>query len=309
VASQLKPDRMTIGAAVAELSSVYPRVTQSSLRFLEREGLIAPARSPGGHRLYSAADIARVRQIKFWQSQHLSLDEIRDRLSAQMELGTPEILARQFLDLIPEGSQAARELLQRADTLGMPVVELFDAVIRPAMIMVGDEWANGALRVGQEHEATEVALEVIAELAGRHAHPSPTGPGPSLLAACVAGEQHDLGLRMIVARLRAEGLRIHFLGADVDSKYLLAEVEAREPVAILLSATSSDRLSSVRATAVRLQAVRSQQPPTVIVGGQIARTRSSELRELGIVTASSDDLRADLQFVMDAVSGHCVHRR
>ena len=67
---------ISIGRIVELLAADYPDVTQSSLRFLEREGLLSPARTPGGHRLYTQADVQRVRQIKEWQAQRLSLEEI-----------------------------------------------------------------------------------------------------------------------------------------------------------------------------------------------------------------------------------------
>ena len=46
---------VSIGSVVSELQRSYPDVSHSSLRFLEREGLIASIRTPGGHRLYYAA--------------------------------------------------------------------------------------------------------------------------------------------------------------------------------------------------------------------------------------------------------------
>jgi DNA-binding transcriptional MerR regulator len=57
-----------IGRVVADLQGSYPDVTHSSLRFLEREGLVIPTRTPGGHRLYRPQDIERIRQIKAWQN-------------------------------------------------------------------------------------------------------------------------------------------------------------------------------------------------------------------------------------------------
>lgn len=39
-------------------------IHQQTLRAYEREGLIRPARSDGGHRLFSDADIERVRTIR-----------------------------------------------------------------------------------------------------------------------------------------------------------------------------------------------------------------------------------------------------
>src|SRR5918998_164213 len=89
---------LPIGAVVAELRRRYPDVTHSSLRFLEREGFIDPIRTPGGHRLYTSADIDRIMQIKAWQAERLSLAEVRRRLAVEAALGAPATLAQRFLD-------------------------------------------------------------------------------------------------------------------------------------------------------------------------------------------------------------------
>src|SRR5687767_5899676 len=72
---------LSIGQVVTHLQAEYPDVSHSSLRFLEREGLVTPHRTPGGHRLFTKQDVDRVRQIKRWQEQRLSLAEIRQRLT------------------------------------------------------------------------------------------------------------------------------------------------------------------------------------------------------------------------------------
>src|ERR687889_2193402 len=92
------PDALlSIGSVVAELQRSYPDVSHSSLRFLEREGLITSIRTRGGHRLYSPADVERIRQIKTWQAQRLSLEEIRQRLVDLDRLPAPAVLAESFL--------------------------------------------------------------------------------------------------------------------------------------------------------------------------------------------------------------------
>jgi len=296
---QQKTDLVPIGDVVAELRRGYPDVTHSSLRFLEREGLIDPVRTPGGHRLYSPADIDRIQQIKVWQAERLSLEDVRKRLAAQAELGAPTALADRFLAAALDGSPGAGRLLLDADAVGVPLVRLFQDVLRPALIEIGERWANGALRVGQEHEVTEVVRELIAELALRHAHPHPTGQ--PVLAACVAGERHDLGLRMIVALLRANGRTVHFLGADVDVRFLLEEVETRCPAVVLLSATLADRLPAVKAAADALGESAPPPPLTVVLGGQAMRQHGGELQEWGVAPASDADFDATLEMILSIV--------
>ena len=44
---------MNIGQVVKELKKVYPSVSISRVRFLEKEGLIKPKRSKGGTRIFT----------------------------------------------------------------------------------------------------------------------------------------------------------------------------------------------------------------------------------------------------------------
>jgi DNA-binding transcriptional MerR regulator/methylmalonyl-CoA mutase cobalamin-binding subunit len=293
---------LSIGAVVADLVRTYPDVTHSSLRFLEREGLIAAVRTPGGHRLYTAGDMQRIRQIKAWQAQRLSLEDIRQRLAALDRLPPPVELADAFLRQALAGDlTGAYATIIAADDVGMPLSRVLQEVLRPALVAVGEQWACGVLRVGQEHEITEVARELIAELGLRHADPHPAGG--AILAASVAGERHDLGLRMIVALLRAAGRRVHFLGADVDAQFLREEVMARRPPFVLLSATTAARLPALETAVGVLSQSGAATVAKVFVGGQIVREHADSLRQRGVVPVDDDDLETALQTILATVNG------
>jgi MerR family transcriptional regulator, light-induced transcriptional regulator len=285
-------DLLPIGRVVAELRRAYPDVTHSSLRFLEREGLVVPTRTPGGHRLYARQDLDRVRRIKAWQAQRLSLDEIRQRLAAFRELGPPAALAGRFLDEALRGdlAAAARTVLG-ADELGMPLERLFGDVLRPVLYEVGARWARGDLPVGQEKEVSELARDLIAELSRRHADPAPRGP--IAVAAAVEGERHDLGLRMVAGLLRARGWRVHFLGADVAPGFLLEAVRLRAPAVVLLSATTEERLPAAAEAVAALRAA-PHPVPVVVVGGQAVAAHAAQLHAWGAVPANEDGLDAVL---------------
>ena len=60
-----------IGIA-AELAAMHPQ----TLRMYERRGLVAPSRSPGGTRLYSQADVARLRRVQQMSETGLNLTGI-----------------------------------------------------------------------------------------------------------------------------------------------------------------------------------------------------------------------------------------
>jgi DNA-binding transcriptional MerR regulator len=58
-------------------------VNRETLRYYERRGLLArPDRSPGGHRLYPAEAVTRLRVVKAAQRLGFTLDEVRELLDA-----------------------------------------------------------------------------------------------------------------------------------------------------------------------------------------------------------------------------------
>src|SRR5829696_5501744 len=272
-----------IGAVVAAMHDAYPDVTHSSLRFLEREGLITSTRTPGGHRLFSPADVERIRQIKTWQSQRLSLDEIRQRLVDLDRLPAPAALAESFLQQALGGDLAgAYQTIITADDVGLPLTRLFGEVLQPALTELGRRWQHGELLVAQEKEVSELARDVIADLSLRHARISIDGP--ALVAACVDGERHELGLRMICGLFRAEGWAVHYLGADVAPRFLLEAVQLHRPLVILLSVKLAENLPSVKDAVDGLTAgIAPEHLPPVVVGGRVAVEHPETIRTLGAI--------------------------
>lgn len=278
---------VSIGAAVEQLRAEFPDVSHSSLRFLEREGFVTPFRTPGGHRLFRKSDIARVVQIKRWQQQNLSLDDIRERLERADRLPDPKDLARAFVNQGAQGDFAlAGRMILAADDVGLPLSRLFGEVLVPALTDVGDRWERGELLVAQEKQFSQVAGEIIAELSRRHAAPDPHGT--PLVAACVLNVRHELGLRMIVGLLRSEGYRVHYLGTDVHPDFLIEAIHLHRPAGILLSVDLPLRLPSLRDALAALASDTGQDGlPPVIVGGQAAEYGASNLSEWGVIPVSN----------------------
>lgn len=74
---------VSIGQVLDQLSTEFPDVSPSKIRFLEAEGLIRPLRSSSGYRRFSAADIRRLRFILTAQrDEYLPLRVIKERLDA-----------------------------------------------------------------------------------------------------------------------------------------------------------------------------------------------------------------------------------
>ena len=68
-------------SVAAELTGLHPQ----TLRIYEREGLLDPARSPGGTRRYSTEDIGKLHQITALTADGLNLAGVRRVLELQEE--------------------------------------------------------------------------------------------------------------------------------------------------------------------------------------------------------------------------------
>src|ERR1017187_7614079 len=74
---------VTIGAVCKALVQEFPDISISKIRYLEDQKLLTPRRTPGGYRLYTQGDVARLRTIlRMQRDEFLPLRVIRQELAA-----------------------------------------------------------------------------------------------------------------------------------------------------------------------------------------------------------------------------------
>ncbi len=102
-----RPDERAVYviSVAAELSGLHPQ----TLRIYERKGLVDPARTGGGSRRYSDADIALLRRIQELTSEGLNLAGVQ----RVMELEAEVAALRHRLDTTLADAQAAVERANR----------------------------------------------------------------------------------------------------------------------------------------------------------------------------------------------------
>jgi DNA-binding transcriptional MerR regulator len=73
---------LTIGAVAKVLGQEFDDISISKIRYLEDQKLLTPRRTPGGYRLYSQADVDRLRAIlRMQRDEFLPLRVIRQELA------------------------------------------------------------------------------------------------------------------------------------------------------------------------------------------------------------------------------------
>ena len=234
-------------------------VSADLLRAWERRyGLLHPTRTAGGFRLYSPVDERRVSLMRSHLQHGMSAAEAARLTLTEGDGGIhdddePVLLRRaqelrQALDDFDEGSvqRALDSVLAEFSTETV----LTDLVL-PYLHELGERWASGEASVGQEHFASQLIRGRLLGLARGWDR----GSGPRALLACAPGEQHDFGLIAFGLALRARGWRITYLGQDTPLETLAESARSLEPLAIVISSVSADRLSRSEAELRRLASI------------------------------------------------------
>ena len=148
-----------------------------------------------------------------------------DRLHAAIMSGD-ETLARHIFDRLARG---------------VPLTELCERVISPALYRIGEDWAGGETTIAAEHRASAICERLIAARAGQ-----PQGrPRGIAVASTPPGERHGLPALMATACLREDRWLVHHLAADLPVNEVtgLARLAGASLVVLSSATTESGRLA------------------------------------------------------------------
>ena len=287
-------------------------LTQDVLRVWERRyGAVKPNRDPSGQRVYTDADVERLRllhaatragrsigQIAKLTSRALA-DMVGGDAEARAELATVAAKSTDVAAIIDtalaltqslEGSQVDDHLRRAAATLGFP--EFLSRVAVPLLRRVGDEWHSGRLTAAQEHLASSVVHDICVE---RMRAFSSRADSPRVLIATPAGERHAIGAALVGSAAAVEGWSVIYLGADLPAAEIANAAIARRVSVVALSVVYVDNRERVLG---ELRELRSLLPSDIslVVGGSGALKLSRQLSGSGVritekITELHDELR------------------
>jgi methanogenic corrinoid protein MtbC1 len=259
------------------------------LRAWERRyGLLRPARSRGGFRLYTAADEARIRRMQDHLARGLAAAEaarlaVDAEADAEPDAGT--VQGSGAAASPPPLQAAADELAQALDGFQeeqahaaldrLLAAYRIETILRDLLIPylhdLGERWARGEVSVAQEHFASNLLRGRLLGLARGWGQ----GRGPVAVLACPPGEQHDLGLLAFGITLSRRGWRIVYLGPDTPIATLREAAAGVRPRLLVLAGTVPEPFAAHAAAIADLAA----QTTVAIAGagataGLAARTRA-----------------------------------
>ncbi len=199
-------------------------------------------------------------------------------------------LARHYLDAILTGSrtQAFSMVLDAVDA-GMPIRDVYLKIFQPVQWEIGRLWQTNAINVAQEHYCTAATQLLMAQLYPKvFAEGDAKRNDKTLVATCIAGDLHEIGIRMVTDFFEMEGWNTHYLGANTPEPDLLAALRDFKPDMVAVSVTMPFHLDAVGSLVQSMRKDAALRDAPVLIGGGAIRQDPSLCGSLGASGTAGD---------------------
>lgn len=205
-------------------------------------------------------------------------------LNDPMPNGYREFSGPLLVALLSGDEGHVRRLTGAAREAGADFALLSRDVIEPALDQIGAMWARGELSIAEEHLATSLVSRAVGILAARLESPPPGAP--RILFTCLAGEFHELGLRIVTEVAHECGWEAENLGSNVPREALVRFLCQRTPRAVGISLSLAGHAVEAAKT---IEQIRQVCPEIrLLAGGRAFREDPSLASALGVDATTLD---------------------
>jgi methanogenic corrinoid protein MtbC1 len=189
-------------------------------------------------------------------------------------------LAKQYLDALLGGRRdlASRLILDAVDA-GAGIKDVYLNVFQRSQYEIGRLWQMNQVSVAQEHYCTAATQLIMSQLYPRIFATEKNGR--TLVAACVGGDLHEIGVRMVSDFFEMEGWDTFYLGANMPLASIVETVTRRKADAVAVSATIAYHTRKVADVIAAIRASEHARGAKVLVGGYPFNLAPGLWRQLG----------------------------
>ncbi|HXK55130.1 MAG: MerR family transcriptional regulator [Gammaproteobacteria bacterium] len=219
----------------------------STLRAWERRyGLLAPERTPKGHRLYNESDVQLVERIRTLLEEGHTLSAIVRQVNQRSDLVGPvrrvpeasgvwsDYLA-ETLRAVHDFSTERVEAIYNEATSLYPLDMVTEKLIEPLLNELGNSWQLRDTGIAEEHF---YAGWLRHRLGARLHHALGQANGARIICACLPGSQHEIGLMLFAISASMRNYRVLYLGADLPLESMPTVINRSGSRCVVLSATT-----------------------------------------------------------------------
>lgn len=213
-------------------------------------------------------------------------------------------LATRYLDVLLAGnrSEACRLVLDALDD-GLPVKDVYLTVFEPVLVEVGRRWHARQLSAAQEHfctATTQMAMSLMFPTLFNRPHVAPR----KVVVACVSGEQHEVGARMVSDFFEMAGWQAYYLGANTPTADVILYLRQVQADVLAISVTLTPHLGRVADVIRTARADETLAHVPILVGGYPFKQVPGLWQRMG-----ADGYAADAASAVDMAAGLLEDRR
>jgi methanogenic corrinoid protein MtbC1 len=206
------------------------------------------------------------------QSEYLEdslrlMDSMEDVPTSRLREDNPlKSMAEDYLKrLLVQDQSGATDLIFNAADAGIPILNLYMNVLQPSLHEVGRLWQTNRISIPQEHYFTAATKTIMSQL-----YPyliQRRSNGRRLVATCIDGELHEIGIRMVCDVFTMNGWEAVYLGASVPVSEIVTLVAIEKPEILALSITIAPNLPKAAALIGAIRENPDCAGTRIIVGG------------------------------------------
>lgn len=175
-------------------------------------------------------------------------------------------LAQDYLQALRLGERhRASRLVMDAVAAGTSVKDVYLGVFQPVQYEVGRLWQTNQISVAQEHYCTAATQLIMSQL---YPHIFALDRrGRAMVATCVAGDLHELGVRMVADFFEMDGWDTFYLGANTPHEGVIDTIVERRAEVLAVSATLATHVHAVHELIEAVRASPAVSAVLILVGG------------------------------------------
>jgi methanogenic corrinoid protein MtbC1 len=175
-------------------------------------------------------------------------------------------VARQFMtDLLAGERASATQLILDTIENGTPVRDIYLHVFQNTQREIGRLWETNQVTVAQEHFCTAATQMIMAQL---YPHIFNTERiGRRMVATCVSGELHEIGVRMVADFFEMEGWDTYYVGSNAPATSIISTIETYNVDVLGISATMYFHVSEVKKLVEKVRGNPVGHHVKILVGG------------------------------------------
>lgn len=271
---------------VATLTGVNPITLRAWER---RHGLVVPVRTESGHRMYTQRDIDIIHRIQALLEKGLAISQVAQQLGSGNRPNLKSVDDAPWSDYRRRLVAAIEQFDEdRLEDVYNEVHALYHTevalrrVLLPLLQELGVRWRAQTGSIAEEHF---FGVYLRNKLGARFHHRGRHNNGPRLLAACLPGEQHDVGLLLFALAAHDQGYRLVLLGSDMPLAEIIPAVQRARADALVLSGSIDPKAGLLDRALPEL--VRAVTVP-VFVGGHTSIVHHDPILASGAVSLGVD---------------------